>query len=179
MTTSKYKNAVVCGNIGTGTTTLSEELAKKLGWRHISAGNFFRKYSKKHHIPLWDKNSVPDEIDRKIDAQFLEIMKNEKNIVLDSHYGGWFARDLSDVLRILLICDKSVATRRILDREHTHTETAEEIEKRRIQLKEKFHKLYSSDDYEDPKYFHLVIDTTLTSVQESISTTLEKLLPAS
>lgn len=167
-----FNNIIVCGDVGTGTTTLSKELAKKLGWRHISAGNFFRKYFKKHNIPLWDKLSVPDKIDKKIDYELLERMRNEKGIVLDAHYGGWFARDLSDVLRILLICDKSIATQRVLDREHMHKETPEEIEKRRVQLREKFHQLYSPDDYENPKYFHLIIDTTVTGKEDSLSRAL-------
>lgn len=157
-----------------GTTTLSKELAKKLGWRHISAGNFFRKYCKKHSIPLWNKLSVPDEVDKKIDYELLERMRNEKGIVLDSHYGGWFARDLGDVLRILLICDKSIATQRVLDREHMHKETPEEIEKRRAQLREKFHQLYSPNDYENPKYFHLIIDTTNTDIQSALEISLNK-----
>ncbi|MCH7530079.1 AAA family ATPase, partial [Patescibacteria group bacterium] len=62
----RYRNIIVCGDVGTGTTTLSKELAKKLGWRHISAGNFFRKYFKKHNIPLWDKLSVPDKVEEVI-----------------------------------------------------------------------------------------------------------------
>ena len=168
----RYRNIIVCGDVGTGTTTLSKELAKKLGWRHISAVNFFRKYFKKHNIPLWDKLSVPDKVDKQIDYELLERMRNEKGIVLDAHYGGWFARNLSGVLRVLLICDKNVATQRVLDREHTHKETPEEIEKRRAQLREKFYQLYSPDDYEDPKYFHLIIDTTVTGEEDSLSQAL-------
>lgn len=169
-----FRNILVCGDIGTGTTTLSKGLAKKLDWQHISAGDFFRAYAKKHNIPLWDKRSIPDEVDKKIDHELSEKIRTEEGIVLDSHYGGWFVRDLNDVLRILLICDKGVATQRILDRHHSHKETPEEIEKRRIQLKEKFHKLYSSDDYENPKYFHLVIDTTATGIPTALEISLKK-----
>ena len=177
---SKHFNSIiVCGDVGTGTTTLSEGLAKRLGWRHISAGNFFREYTKKHNIPLWDKLSVPDEVDKKIDYEILEKMEGEKDIVLDSHYGGWFAKDLNDVLRILLVCDKDVAAQRILDRDHTHKETPEDIEKRRQGLRAKFKKLYSPNDYEDPKYFHLVIDTTNIGIDQTLSTTYNRLLASS
>ncbi|OGY26833.1 MAG: hypothetical protein A2Z11_01460 [Candidatus Woykebacteria bacterium RBG_16_43_9] len=167
-----YKNIVVCGDIGTGTTTLSGGLSSKIGWKLIIAGDFFRRYHKKHDIPLWDKSKIPDEVERKVDREILEKMKNEEHIVFDSHYGGWFARDLNNVFRILLICDRDVATQRILEREHTHKETAKEIEERRRQLRAKFKKLYSNDNYEDPKYFHLIINTTTANANQTLSTAL-------
>lgn len=174
MAISKYKNIVVCGDIGTGTTSLSKELAKKLDWKHISAGNFFRNYAINHNIPLWDKSKVPDDIERKVDNDFLEKMKKEKNFIFDSHYGGWFARNLENVLRILLICDKDVAAQRIISRESEHRETAEGIEKRRQGLRAKFKKLYSDADYENPKYFHLVIDTSNTDANSALEISLKK-----
>lgn len=170
---SKYKNIAVCGDVGTGTSTLATRLAKNLDWKYISAGDIFREYHKRHNIPLWDKRSIPDELDKKIDQEFLEKMKNEENIVFDTHYGGWFTRNLDYVYRVLLVCDKDVATRRIIDRQHTHKETPEEIEERRKQLRAKFKKLYSNEDYEDPKLFHLVIDTTKTGVEETIQKAIE------
>ncbi|OGY31804.1 MAG: hypothetical protein A3A57_02840 [Candidatus Woykebacteria bacterium RIFCSPLOWO2_01_FULL_41_12] len=170
----KYKNIVVSGNVGTGTSTLAKGLTEKLAWRYISAGDFFRDYFKNHNIPLWDKSKIPDDLDKKIDLDYFEKMKKESNIVFDSHYGGWFARDLPDVFKIVLICDKKEATKRIIEREHTHKERPEEVEKRRIQLKKKFRKLYSNDDYEDPKFFDIVIDTGSSSAEE----TLEKVYQA-
>ena len=167
-----YSNIVVCGDVGTGTTTLAQGLAEKLGWKYLSAGDFFRAYHKKHNIPLWNKAAIPDEIEKTIDYEFLEKMKDETHIVFDTHYGGWFGRDVADLFRILLICDKDVATGRILEREHTHKETPAEIEKRRAQIRAKFKKLYSREDYEDPKLFNLVIDTTTTDANETLATAL-------
>ena len=68
----KYKNIVICGDVGTGTTTLAKGLAEKLGWKYLSAGDFFRDYHKKHNIPLWNKAAIPDEIEKKIDYEFLK-----------------------------------------------------------------------------------------------------------
>ena len=44
----------------------------------------------------------------------------------------------------------------------------EDIDKRRQQLKEKFRKLYSKEDYENPKIFNLVIDTTASGKDETL-----------
>ena len=164
----KYNNIVVSGDVGTGTSTLALGLAKKLGWKHLSAGDIFRPYFKKQNIPLWKKSEIPDSFDKEVDHDFFEKMKNDEHIVFDSHYSGWFARDLDNVLRILLTADKKVATNRILNRRRSYKETAEEIEKRRHELRAKFKKLYSGENYEDTKYFHLVIDTTQTGVNETI-----------
>ena len=104
-------------------------------------------------------------------------MKKDSHVVSDSHYGGWFARNLKEIFRILLTCGSPTATKRILTRDHTHQETPGDIEKRRRQLQEKFKKLYSNDNYVDPKYFHLVIDTTTSGIQEAISVSYNKLSP--
>jgi len=170
----RFKNIVVSGDIGTGTTTLAKRLASKLNWQYLSAGDFFRAYHKEHNLPLWNKAAIPDKIERKIDYEFLNKMRKESEIVFDAHYAGWFARNLKNVFRILLLTDKKVAAERILSRKHTHKETVEEIEERRSQLRSKFKKLYSSDNYEDPKYFHLIIDTTNTSISDSISTAFKE-----
>lgn len=169
-----YRNIVIAGDVGSGTTTLAKNLADKLGWELVSAGDFFRKYSKENNIPLWDKASVPDEFERSIDNQIIDKLKNDKSIVFDTHYGGWFAKEMRDVLKILLICDRQIALKRMLGRKHTHDETGEEIEKRRTGLYEKFKKLYSTEDYEDPKYFDLVIDTNLNSEARTLEIAFKK-----
>lgn len=169
----KYKNIVISGDVGTGTSTLAKGLAMKLSWEYLSAGDIFRHYFKKQKIPLWNKSEIPDSFDKEIDTKFLEKLKNDEHIVFDSHYGGWFARDLDSVFRILLTADKEVSAKRIIERQHTHQETSKEIVKRRNELQVKFKKLYSDDNYEDPKYFNLVIDTTHTGVEETINKSIE------
>jgi len=170
----RYNNIVVSGDVGTGTSTLAAGLAKKFGWKHLSAGDIFRPYFKKQNIPLWKKSEIPDSFDKEVDSEFFGKMKNDEHIVFDSHYSGWFARDLDNVFRILLTADRKITTNRILNRQHSHKETAEEIEKRRKELRAKFKKLYSNDNYEDPKYFHLIIDTTDTGVDETIKKAYEE-----
>lgn len=171
----KYHNIVVAGDVGTGTTTLAKSLSEKLGWKYIAAGDFFRSYAIEHKIPLWDKAVVPDDIDRKIDSELTEKLKSEQGWVVDSHYAGWFVRNEKDIFKILLTCDRTIATKRMQEREHTHKETAGEIEKRRHGLYEKFKKLYSQQDYEDPKIFDLVIDTTNSSAETTLIEVINKL----
>jgi len=169
----KYRNIIVAGDIGTGTTTLAKNLADKLGWKIVSVGDFFRKYAKEHNIPLWDKEAVDDNFEREVDQEITRKLKEEKNLVVDSHYAAWFLKGDNEVFKILLLCDKNIATKRIISRKHTHKETPEEVEKRRQGLYRKFKKLYSSENYEDPKIFNLVIDTTNSSIEETLSIALK------
>lgn len=170
----KYKNIVVSGDVGTGTTTLAKGLAKKLGWKYLAAGDVFRDYAKKKKIQLWNKEAVPDQFERKVDREMVEKLISENGYVLDGHYTGWFARNLAYVFRILLTCERKIATDRMLARDHTHKENVEDIEKRRSGLYAKFKKLYSTDNYEDPKYFHLIIDTASQNAAETLSMALKK-----
>ncbi len=171
-----FRNIVVCGDVGTGTSTLAKGLASRLSWEYISVGDFFRSYQEKNSIPLWNKAAIPDDLEKKIDGKLLEKIKKEKDFVIDAHYAGWFSRNLDDIFRILLVCNKEIATQRIIDREQSEKETADQIEERRKQLRGKFKKLYSSDDYEDQKYFNLVIDTSVNGAEETVETAYKKFL---
>lgn len=171
----KYRNIVVAGDIGTGTTTLAKSLAEKLGFKYQSTGDFFRSYAKEHNIPLWNKAAVPDEIDRAVDSQFTKMLGEESGLVVDSHYAGWFARDLKDVFKILLICNPKVAEERIITRDHTHQENSEEVQKRRAGIVAKFKKLYSEENHEDPKFFNLVLDTTNSTPEDTFRQVINSL----
>jgi cytidylate kinase len=171
----KVDNIIVAGDVGVGTTTLARNLATKLNWKFLSAGEFFRQYSLKHDIPLWNKAAIPDDFEKEVDNNLLEKLRAERGWVIEGHYIGWFARNLDNVYRILLTCDRQVANERMLKRSHTHVENVEEINKRREGLYTKFKKLYSQDNYEDPKFYHLVLDTTKTTPEETVEAALAKL----
>jgi cytidylate kinase len=172
----RYKNIVVAGNVGVGTTTLAKALSEELKMKYLSTGDFFRRYALEHNIELWDKEAVPDEVDRDIDRNFFELMKNDKGYVFDTHYGGYFTRNLKTVFKILLKCNSVVAEQRVLGREHTHKETVEGIRKRRAENQEKFNKLYSPKTPEEPEYFDLILDTTNSTPEETLKQALEKII---
>ena len=171
----KFRNIVVAGDAGTGTTTLARSLAAKLHLKYISAGDFFRQYALEHNIPLWDKAAVPDKVDREVDNKFTEMMKNDSGYIFDSHYGGYFARDMGDNFKVLLTCDPKTAEERIIARDHTHQETPEEIRKRRAGIVAKFKKLYSGENHENPNFFDLIIDTTETNTEKTLEKVINRL----
>lgn len=168
-----YKSIVVCGKIASGTTTTAKNLAKKLNLKFESTGSFFRKYAISKNIPLYDKTQVPDEVDRKIDEKMTNLAKNG-GYAIDAHYLGYFCRNSRQVLKVLLVCNQKERFKRGLARKHTHVESIEEMRKREQGLVDKFHKLYSNEDYEKPRFFDIVVDTKKLNKKEAAEKIIKK-----
>lgn len=169
----RFKNVAISGDIGTGKTTLSKKLAEKLGWKRVHAGEFFRNWHETHNIPLSDTKEIPPELDMKIDFGFKDQMKNQEDTIFESRLAGWLAKDFKNTFKILCITDFEVAAKRASQRDNLPIEDEkEEMKKRATALKEKFKILYDVDDYLDPKYFNLVLDTTNTSPDQALEIVL-------
>lgn len=168
-----YTSIVISGPIASGTSTTANALAEKLKLSCVSAGDFFRKYAIENNIPLYDKEQIPDDLDRKIDDELTKLAQIG-TVVIDGHYIGYFTRDIPKILKVLLTCDWQTRIKRALARTHTHTETEEDVKKRETGLDKKFRKLYAQENYLDPKFFDLVIDTTDTSIEKVVAEISEK-----
>lgn len=166
----KYQSIVISGPVASGTSTAAKALAKKLNLKYYSVGDFMRKYSLEHNIPLYKKEDIPDEVDRKIDKSLLDIVSSQGNVVVDALYFGYFTREMPYVLKVLLTADEEVRVDRALARTHTHKETAEDVKRRDKAHDAKFRKLYANANFLDPEFFDLIIDTTNTPAEEVVKT---------
>ena len=156
-----FKNIAISGDIGTGKTTLAKNLAKKLGWEHINAGDYFRKWHLENNIPLEMSEKVPEKIDRAFDEDFKRKMKNSKNTVFESRLAGWLAKDFNDTFKILVVADFDKAMERVSGRDGiSFDEARANALERSNSHKKKFKNLYGAVDYLNPNYFNLVVDTT-------------------
>lgn len=172
----KYKNIAISGDIGTGKTTLAKKLAEKLGWKHTNAGDYFRKWHQENNIPLNETEKIPPEKDKEMDYGFQDLMKNETSTIFESRLAGYLSKDFDDVFKILCIAEPEVAIKRAGVRDEVSLDEAREnVSIRSKALKEKFKKLYGVDDYLDPKYFNLIIDSTTNSPDENLEIVLRNL----
>lgn len=169
----KYRSIVISGPVAAGSSTAAKSVAEKLGLEYRAAGDFFRDYMKKHNTPLYAKEAVPDDIERKLDRELTDLAA-EKPVVVDSLYAGYFNRNRQDILKVFLTCDQEVRVKRALERNHTHTETAEDVKKRDSAHDLKFRKLYADENFLDPKFFDLVIDTANTTIEETAEKIIER-----
>lgn len=172
----KFKNIAISGDIGTGKSTLARLLSEKLGWEYISAGNYFRDWYKSQSMDVSKVYGIPEEEDRKMEADFKKEMQEKSDTIFESRLAGWLAKDYPQTLKVLCVVDEGQAFKRVAKRDSISLEEAQRLSKQRAQdLVDKFNKLYGVSDYLDPKYFDLVIDTTNLSPDQVLDKVLEKL----
>ena len=169
-----YRSIALSGPVAAGTTTAAKALAAKLNLEYHSAGDFFRKYMQDHNIPLPNKEEIPDDVERDLDKNLADLLESKKPIVVDGLYQAYFAKDMPHVLKVLLTADEDIRIKRAIERVHTHVETAEDVKKRDRAHDLKFRKLYANENFLDPKFFDLVIDTTNTEQKEVADRVLRK-----
>jgi|SRR3990167_3449893 len=162
----KFTSIVLSGPVAAGTTTAAKALAAKLNLEYHSAGDFFRKYMLKYNIPLPNKEEIPDEVERDLDDKLTNLLETQKPVVIDGLYQAYFARNMPHVLKVLLTADEDVRIKRAIERTHTHKETEEDVKKRDAAHDLKFRKLYADENFLNPKFFDLVINTTNTEQEE-------------
>lgn len=163
----RYRSIIISGPVAAGSSTAGKAVAEKLGLEYRAAGDFFRKYALLHNIPLYAKEEVPDDVERAVDKEMTDLAASDKGVVIDALYAGYFNRNRHDVLKVLLTCNEEVRIKRALERNHTHTETAEDVKKRDLAHDAKFRKLYADENFLDLKFFDIVIDTTNTTIAET------------
>lgn len=170
-----FKNIAISGDIGTGKTTLAKKLAEKLGWKHVNAGQIYRQYVAENNVRLEDPDKVPDEFDRALDERMKKGLESEEDTVFESRLAGWLSRDFKSTLKVLCTADLDECVRRVV---HRDTETEEQARakllKRSKGLQNRYKYLYGVDDFLNPQYFNLVVDTTKLNPQQVLDQVLEK-----
>lgn len=169
---AKYKSITISGPVAAGTTSAAKTLAQELNLEYRGAGEFFRKYSKEHNIPLPNKEEIPDDVERSLDQELTALLASNKPVVVDGLYAGYFAKDMPFVLKVKLTASEDIRIKRALER--SQDETAEDVKKRDKAHDLKFRKLYSNEDFLDPKFFNLIIDNSSLSQEEVATKITEK-----
>lgn len=174
----------VSGRIASGSTTLAEHLAKKLGWKNIEGGEiFWEAVREKLGLDSKDTNLRPDQEDVLFDEKLKKTLQEDKNIILESKLAAFNAQYLDGVFKILVMCERDgedqpqIRIDRLLNREGITVEKAkEEVVTREKNDLEKWRKLYAHDDpnwtYWDKKYYDLVINTYDKGREETFQTAL-------
>lgn len=176
----------VSGRIASGSTTLARHLAEKLSWKHIEGGDiFWERVRTRLNLDSKDTHKRPDDEDQIFDEELKNIIKNEKDIVLETKLAGFNAQGVSGVFKVLVICEDldgadhmDIRMDRFINREKRTVEEAkaELIEREKNDL-EKWRRIYAGNDsewvYWDRKYYDLVINTYSHNAEESLNLVLE------
>lgn len=178
-TSDKYTAITISGKIAVGTSTLAKNLRDTLDWKYVNTGAIQREYDRKH-----GKNdnqigaaSRTDEHEREMEAMTEKMLKEEKNIIYEAWLSGFLARDMKNVLKVLVICSEyAVRVDRVVNREKITVDQAKDWMKQREEENiPTWQRLYGNHDFWDPKYYDLVVDTYPVGPNEALGMVLDKL----
>ena len=169
----------ISGNLGAGKSTVAKIIAKKLGLKHYSTGDFQREIAKEKGLTIFELNKLEetdDSIDRQVDEKAATIGKTEDNVIIDSRLAFHF---IPHSIKIFLDVDAKVGAKRIFsdkradEKENVTLEaTAQKIQERQQSESERWYTYYGVK-YLDLENYDLVVDTSTISPQEVAEKILE------
>ncbi len=182
----KYSSIAISGRPGAGRSTLLKNLkpiVDPLGWETFSGGDWARQFaikSGKHHsgdVTHHKATDYGDDIDLQIDVAMREKLTNpDTHVAVESWIAGWNMRGLKHVLKVLLMCDDALRIDRIVNRDNITVDQAKEHLKDREETNLiKWQRMYKVNDFWDPKYYDLVINTYSHGPQETLNLVLQAL----
>jgi len=182
----KYSSIAISGRPGAGRSTLLKNLKEfvlPLGWEAFSGGDWARQFAiqsgkhdagdTRHH----KATDYGDEIDHQIDAAMRKKLEDPSvHMAVESWIAGWNMRGLPHVLKVLLMCDDALRIDRIVNRDNITVDEAKvHIREREDANLAKWNRMYGVNDFWDPKYYDLVLNTYSHGPRETVNLVLQAL----
>jgi cytidylate kinase len=160
------KSIVVSGDLGSGKSTVSREIARRLGLRRVSVGDLYREMAHSRGMSALQLNlhaELDDAVDGYVDQLQQEIAKSDEQLVVDGRLAWFF---FTDAFKVHLVTDPAVAARRVLSRPSDEVEAYSSLAEAQDRLKNRseserirFVTRYGADKNRLRNY-DLVCDTT-------------------
>ncbi len=159
----------VSGPIGSGKTTVAKALAERFCFRHISAGEVFRRLAKERGMSLNEFSRYAEEneeIDRLIDRTQVELARSNGNAVVDGRLTAWLLPEAE--IKVWLKAPIEVRAERVARREGISYEQAlYETKKREESEAKRYREIYSIDLW-DLSPYDIVLNTSLYEADDVI-----------
>ncbi len=173
----------ISGHAGSGKSTVAKLLAKKLGFKHYSAGDLRRQLAQERGLTIEEFNTLGEtdpSTDKLADERSTILAKTEDNFILDGRLGWKF---IPQSFKIFLDVDPNVAAERSFKdhqagkrpSEHPLSSVKEalaELKDRQASDTKRYKKLYNVT-YDDPRHYDLVIDTSNNSIEQIVGQILD------
>lgn len=166
------RSIVVSGDLGSGKSTVSRELAERLGLRRISMGDLYREMAQSRGMSALQINlhAERDEaLDDRVDQFQAQLARSGEPLVVDSRLAWFF---FSQAFKVHLIVDPAVAARRAMSRPASNVEAyaslAEavgDLQRRSASERSRFLRKYGVDKMRLRNY-DMVCDSTRASQTE-------------
>lgn len=137
----------ICGLAGTGTTSVGNALAERLGLPFVSTGQMFRQLAADLGLSLIELEALATKdpsYDLALDQKMRDFGSSSSNFVLDGRL-GWY--NIPDSLKLLFICNDDTRYKRVAERDKVSLEKARmETEERERLMRERYERNYGIAD---------------------------------
>jgi cytidylate kinase len=167
-----HRSIVLNGDLGSGKSTVSKLLAKRLGIRRISVGDLYRDLAGRRGLTALQLNlhaERDEKIDFYVDQLQRDIAATGEQLIVDSRLAWFF---FADALKVHIVADPAVAAQRALNRPATPQESyaglsdaMTRIAERSESERARFLSRYGADKTRWSNY-DLVIDSTTATPAE-------------
>ncbi|MER7333787.1 MULTISPECIES: AAA family ATPase [unclassified Micromonospora] len=168
------QSIVFNGDLGSGKSTVSVEIAKRLGLRRVSVGDLYRQMAQERQMTALQLNlhaELDQAVDGYVDQLQRDIAASGERLVMDSRLAWHF---FTDALKVHMITEQGEAARRVLARPSGPAESYTSLEEAKAKLRERsesergrFIVRYGVDKARLRNY-DLICDTTRASADEVI-----------
>ncbi|MBI5732984.1 AAA family ATPase [Candidatus Jorgensenbacteria bacterium] len=167
---------VISGDPGSGKSTLREKLKQTTGFPDFYAGGFWRsRIPKGEDIDIFYKKLASNpHAERELDAYQAEIMRKEKNLIIEGRVTPFLAPEIPKI-KIFLRVSPEEGAKRLSNRKEYNGLPLEEIQKRTAERidteRARYEKLYGISDHLNTAWFDIVINTTSKNQNEVFEST--------
>ncbi|MGC1212165.1 MAG: AAA family ATPase [Micromonospora sp.] len=169
------QSIVFNGDLGSGKSTVSIEIAKRLGLRRVSVGDLYRQMAQERQMTALQLNlhaELDQAVDGYVDQLQRDIAASGESLVMDSRLAWHF---FTDALKVHMITEPTEAARRVLARPSGPAESYTSLEEAKAKLRERsesergrFIVRYGVDKARLRNY-DLICDTTRADPQQVIA----------
>jgi predicted cytidylate kinase len=168
------QSIVLNGDLGSGKSTVSIELARRLGLRRVSVGDLYREMAQQREMTALQLNlhaELDQAVDGYVDQLQQDIANSGEQLIVDSRLAWHF---FSNALKVHLITEPTEAARRVLARPSGPAESYSSLEEARTKLRERSESergrfiLRYGVDKAKLRNYDLICDTTRASAQEVV-----------
>ncbi|MEU1840708.1 AAA family ATPase [Micromonospora chersina] len=131
------QSIVFNGDLGSGKSTVSVEIAKRLGLRRVSVGDLYREMAQKRQMTALQLNlhaELDQAVDGYVDQLQRDIAASGESLVMDSRLAWHF---FTNALKVHMITEPTEAARRVLARPSGPAESYTSLEEAKAKLLER------------------------------------------